>query len=110
MDADSQLLAIPQSVTEPQALLGAGTITAKAEVPMELTATVRQSIPMVVGLTLGEQRSTDPNRPSLILRRAGDKSLWDIAKSTGSTMDAIRRANNLTDEPAPSQMLLIPVK
>ena len=58
---------------------------------------------------LGEEREPDGNRPSLILRRAGNQRLWDIAKESGSTMDAIRKANHLQEEPAPGQMLLIPV-
>lgn len=66
-------------------------------------------IPMVTGLELGETRQPDPNRPSLILRRAGTDSLWEIAKSTGSTVDAIQKANGLTQEPNSEQVLLIPV-
>ena len=76
---------------------------------MELTAVTQQSIPMVTGVELGQAKQPDPNRPSLILRRAGDNCLWDIAKATGSTMEAICRVNGLAGEPAPEQMLLIPV-
>ena len=76
---------------------------------MEITATTSRGIPMVTGLNLGEPRQADPERPSLILRRAGEKRLWDLAKASGSTVEAIRKANNLQDEPAPNQMLLIPV-
>lgn len=107
-DENSRITAVP-SPGEPQAVAGNGSILVKAEVPMELVTTARQGIPMVTGVTLGEMRPADPNRPSLILRRAGDKRLWDIAKSCGSTVDAIRRANGLAEEPAPNQMLLIPV-
>lgn len=107
-DENSRILAVPSSL-QPQAVTGNGTILMKAEVPMELTTTTRQGIPMVTGVSLGEPRPADPGRPSLILRRAGEKRLWDIAKSCGSTVDAIRRANNLTEEPTPGQMLLIPV-
>jgi len=51
----------------------------------------------------------DPNRPSLIVRRAGANRLWDIAKDSGSTVEAIQKVNGLQGEPAPDQMLLIPV-
>lgn len=107
-DGDSQITAIPMAA-EPQAMAGSGQILAKAEVPMEMTTTAKQRIPMVTGVELGERRVPDPNRPTLILRRAGEDRLWDIAKHSGSTMESIRRANNLQDEPAPDQMLLIPV-
>lgn len=107
-DENSTITAIPMA-SEPHAMAGNGRILMKTEVPMELSATARQQIPMVTGLEMGEARVKDPGRPSLILRRAGEDSLWDMAKASGSTMDAIRRANGLESEPTPGQMLLIPV-
>lgn len=68
-----------------------------------------QSIPMVTQLEIGEERPADPDRPSMILRRAGDEDLWAIAKACGSTVDAIRQANRLEEEPESGRMLLIPV-
>lgn len=68
-----------------------------------------EGLPAVVALETGEQTQEDPDRPSLILRRAGHNSLWQIAKQSGSSVDAIRSANQLEGEPAPEQMLLIPV-
>lgn len=107
-DENSRITAVPVP-GEPQAVAGNGQILVKAEMPMELTATTRQEIPMVTGFQLGEARQPDPNRPTLILRRAGENGLWDMAKAAGSTMEAIRRANGLKEEPVPGQMLLIPV-
>ena len=94
---------------EAQAIAGSGKIQVKAEIPVDLTSTARQPMAMVTGLELGQQKKQDPNRPSLILRRCGNSSLWDIAKESGSTVEAIRRVNSLTGEPGPEQMLLIPV-
>lgn len=108
-DENSRITAVPMAVEAPQAVTGNGSIVVKTDIPLDMTTTAQQSISMVTGVELGEQIAPDPNRPSLILRRAGDGRLWDIAKSSGSTMDAIRRANNLQEEPAPDQMLLIPV-
>lgn len=105
---NSVITAMPMPV-ESQAAAGNGRIVAKAEIPMELVTTANQRIPMVTGVELGEQRIPDPNRPTLILRRAGNSRLWDIAKGSGSTVDAIRKANDLQEEPAPDRMLLIPV-
>ena len=108
-DENSQILAVPVLVEEAQTMVGSGNMVVKSELPLELTATARQEIPMVTGLELGEQRRLDPNRPSLILRRIGEDRLWDIAKASNSTVEAIRKANGLQEEPAPNQMLLIPV-
>ena len=58
---------------------------------------------------MGEENRPDPGRPSLILRRAGEGSLWDLAKASGSTVSAIRSANGLEEEPLDDRLLLIPV-
>lgn len=104
----AEVSAVPR-FAQPQAALGAGVITAKAELPVDLVTTARQSLPMVTGVELGQSLPPDPARPSLIVRRAGDARLWDIAKGSGTTVAAIKKANGLQDEPAPGQMLLIPV-
>lgn len=69
-----------------------------------------QGIPMLSGLEMGPEQEPDPQRPSLILRRAGEQSLWEIAKESGSTVEAICRANDIADDAdLHQQMLLIPV-
>lgn len=92
------------------ALAAGDSISLRSEVAMDLRCTARQPIPMVTGFTLGEEKTRDVSRPSLILRRAGGQRLWDIAKSTGSTVSGIRKANGLEREPEENRILLIPVK
>jgi len=79
-----------------------------ADVLLRTVATGVDAIPMIIALEL-EQRQPDPQRPSLILRRAGQESLWQIAKESGSTQQMIREANLIPGEPEPGRMLLIPV-
>lgn len=107
-DENSNLMAQPLSA-EPQAMAGNGQILMKTELPVEMMTTADQQLQMVTGLELGQQRELDPERPSLILRRAGEQRLWDIAKESGSTVSSIRRVNGLQEEAEPGQMLLIPV-
>lgn len=76
---------------------------------LELRTVADQEIPMITDLTIGECQTPDENRPALILKRMDAESLWEFAKNSGSTMDAIRRANGLTQEPDRGQMLLIPI-
>ena len=86
-----------------------GGIELKGESALSLTTIARRGIPMVTELKLVEEKQLPEVRPSLILRRAGDANLWEIAKSTGSTVEAIRQANGLDTEPESSRILLIPV-
>lgn len=76
---------------------------------LDMKTTAMTRIPMVTGLEVGEAVVPDPMRPSVILRKTGDMSLWELAKHCGSTVEAIQTANQLADAPAPDRMLLIPV-
>ena len=109
-DQGCQVTAQPQPLgAEPQILMGSGDMKLRGELPLHVTTAAPRGIPMVTGLTLGQDREPDPQRPSLILRRAGERGLWDIAKASGSTVEAIRQANHLQQDPSPGQMLLIPI-
>lgn len=107
-DATSVEMTIP-SINPPQVSLNGENADLHMEMPVHMQVVAQQGIPMVTGLELGEVRQPDPDRPSLILRRAGTDSLWEIAKSTGSTVQAIQAANGLDQEPNSEQFLLIPV-
>lgn len=104
---ETALRIIPETAA-PQFSIGPDRITVRTELPLQMTATGGEGIPMVVSMQ-GTAPAPDPQRPSLILRRADTSALWDLAKACGSTMSAIRTANALQDEPRPGQMLLIPV-
>lgn len=107
-DDNTLVCAIPLPAA-PQSTVGSGQLSMKAELPLELTSMTNQQLSMVNGLVLGEEQKPDPGRPSLILRRAGEDSLWQIAKAAHSSVSSIRELNGLQGEPAPGQLLLIPV-
>ena len=92
---------------QPQLNPGAGKMT--GECRFQVTIFAGAGIPVVTSVELGEPETGDGARPSLILCRAGEKSLWTLAKENGSTVDAIREANKLDGEPEKGKMLLIPV-
>ena len=79
------------------------------DVQMQISLLNEKEIQILTGITMGEEKQTDPDGPSLILCRPGERSLWDIAKSTGSTVDAIKKANELNGEPRENKILLVPV-
>jgi hypothetical protein len=80
-----------------------------ATVNVRLQTCIQQELSMISGLSVGDTRLTNQNMPAIILRRMDTDSLWLMAKETGSTMSAIRQANQLTEDPVCGQMLLIPI-
>ena len=102
---DCQVLGMLKDVEIPQT----DNQMARSALELEAIATSERDMEMISGMELGELVRPDPARPSLILRRAGEKNLWQIAKESGSTMDAIAKANALEGEPQADRMLLIPV-
>lgn len=110
MGEKTSLTAVPLPAQQPQLSSIGGKTSARIELPLQMTTTGGQGIPMVTALTVGEALPADAQRPSLILRRAGTEGLWELAKKTGSTVSAIRKANALQEEPKPNQMLLIPIR
>ena len=79
------------------------------ELPLEIVILNQKPIPMVTNVEIGEPVRQDPDRPSVILRKAGEDSLWKIAKDAGSSVEAIRMANGIEGELEPERIILIPV-
>ncbi len=97
------------NISKPEILSGSEDWKVRAIFPVTVQVYSGQPISMVSELQMGDIREPDPDRPSIIVRRAGDKSLWNLAKDYGTTVSAIREANQLADEPVNGQMLLIPI-
>ena len=106
---DSEVLGLIVEMSAPQVNVGLDRIQINGELMVEAQTVAHTPMSMVSGLELGELLGPDAGRPSLILRRAGDGSLWELAKASGSTVAAIRSANDLENEPLDDRMLLIPV-
>lgn len=104
-DRVTQVYPLVCMVTPPQ--ISGGRITAELEAQAD---TIASSVGnAVTSMEAGEPKPLDPNRPSVLLRRAGGKSLWELAKKTGTTVEAIYAANQLTQEPVDDRILLIPI-
>lgn len=106
---DSNIDMVMQKTGNTTALISGNGTNVNTDLRVEAMTTAQQGLPMVTGLQMGELTEPDPGRPSLILMKAGTDSLWDIAKQTGSTVDDIRKVNQLQQDPDSEQMLLIPV-
>lgn len=99
----------PMRPQEPQVHMERDGVNLRTEIPVRVDGMQHSSFPMVIAMTLGQQVLPDPQRPSLVLRKAGTGALWDVAKACGTTEERIRIANALEGEPNPEQMLLIPI-
>lgn len=107
--SDSDITANVILGEEAGASVGMDAIDMQGQAVMDVQIASTQGIPMVACLTVAPREKESESRPSLILRRAGEDSLWQIAKTAGSTVEAIQQINGLEGEPAWDRMLLIPV-
>lgn len=108
-DPGNRIDAYVQADGWPQSVLAGPNAQLTAQCQVMTDTFAEQGLTMISSLSVGEKTEPDPNRPSLILRRKETATLWDIAKSCGSTVDAIRQANGLQEEPQADQLLLIPI-
>lgn len=108
-DSGCALQARTSDIPEPLLSMTEDSIEAGMQIPVQITAAGLGELKMIEGITLGEVGKPDPNRPSLIIKRVGNTGLWDIAKAADSTVEAIRKANNLEKDPECGCLLLIPV-
>ena len=106
---ESCICYLPQPYGAVQTIAGVDELSLSAQLKVEMHTHKNTSIPMVIGLELGQEEATDEDRPSLILCRMEDQSIWSIAKECGSTVEQIERMNHLNGQPVPGQMLMIPV-
>lgn len=110
VDHKTKIFAWSQLSGKPQTSQTSDGLVIKQDVLLDIKTVSTEPIRTVCGLTLGDMvQEEDVCRPSLILCRAENKSLWELAKENGSTMEAISQINELTEEPEENKMLLIPV-
>lgn len=102
-----QLVAAPSE--RPRASVGADGLEAQCDMDIHVCAVTEQTIPQISMIEVGQPLVLPPDRPSLILRRASDATLWELAKYYGSTVDQIREANAIEDAPQKDKMLMIPI-
>ena len=109
MDTGCMMETVMLPVGKPQGNLMAGNGQLNADLQLTLQTVSGNGIPMVTGFEMGELQQPDSQRPSLILVRPGEKDLWQLAKQYGSTIEEIRRANQLQEDVDAKKVLLIPV-
>jgi len=96
-------------LSQPQILQNSAQDQLSNKYTLETAFYSKEPLLMLTGVQFGEIQEPDSNRPSLVIRRVDEGGLWELAKSNGSTVDAIQSANQLEEKPEPGKMLLIPV-
>ena len=92
-----------------QATVSGGVVNGCGSVLLGMRSESKQGLTFVSGLDIDESSNESAQRPGLVLRRVNGHSLWELAKATGSTVEAIKMANHIENEPDRKQLLLIPV-
>lgn len=108
-DGDAVVEAMLRQDDGVQTMINGSEISITADYWLDTAAYSGKPMNMVTALEMADTAQADPGRPSVILCRYDCVSLWDMAKENGSTVEAIRKANQLQNEPAQGQVLLIPV-
>lgn len=94
--SDASLIAYGAIYEQPVCLASYDTVTLRLTAQMRLDSYMGSKLHTLNKAQIDPQASKQPCRPSLIARRAGSESVWEIAKSCGSTVDAICEANALS--------------
>ena len=108
-DDESKLSFLPQTYGMVQMVKGSDDTMLNGQLMMEMQVQKQTAIPMVTDLEVGPVEEPNPDRPSLVICRRGEESIWRIAKRYGSTVAEIERVNNMDKQINAEAMLLIPV-
>ncbi len=98
-----------QQPTAVEASCDGENVTVHIALQYTLTASTEQDLNMITEIEVGDKLSHDAERPSFILRRAGEQTLWELAKQYGSTVADIQKENGLEQMQLDGRMLLIPI-
>ena len=108
-DPDIDMRFLLQHSGQVQAMTGMDGLMVGSSIGLRLRSKAGRGLVMITSMELGQLQDAAADRPSVILRRCGNDSLWDIAKESGSSVCAICEANGITSQPQSDRMLLIPV-
>lgn len=95
----------------PVCLASYDTVTLRTAGHFQIDSYMGSRLRTVKSAALTPDSAKPSDRPSLIARKAGKESLWELAKSCGSTVEAICEANGLSGGTVQENaILLIPMQ
>lgn len=93
----------------PQARVERTGVTIQRDILIQSAVCVDEEMQTISQIELQGEKCNLCERPSLVLRQAGQNSLWELSKKYGSTVEGIRSINQLLDETDKNKMLIIPI-
>ena len=95
--------------SRPVTVSGSEEVTVTVGLTLQAMVSNDNGLPMTSGIETGEMKEKDPARPSLIVRKAGNDRVWDIAKKYNASISDIQYANGDCKEFKEDQVILIPI-
>jgi hypothetical protein len=97
------------SITDRQCVINSDSVEFVANMQLRAVVCSENGLQMTQRIIIRDTKEVDPSRPSLVVRRIGDNSIWNIAKQYGARVSDIRASNKLDENSGNEQILLIPV-
>lgn len=93
----------------PQLRVDRSGVTIQRDILIQSAICIEEEMQTISQIELQGEKCNLCERPSLVLRPAGQNSLWELSKKYGSTVEGIRSVNQLLDESDKNKMLIIPI-
>lgn len=93
----------------PQARLERSGVAMQSDVLMNAVVSAADGIETISNIDVLSEKENLADRPSLIIRRVGAESLWELSKKYGTTDSAILAANQPYDETDTDRVIIIPI-
>lgn len=98
-----------EAVTDLQKEIISDGVTVTAKMQLRAVTCSENGLPMTNMVSIKDEKEVDPSRASLIVRKIGSGSVWNIAKQYGAKVSDIKAINKFDDTPDSEQVLLIPL-
>lgn len=95
------------SISGLQSLISSDEVLLTLNMLLKARVCSENGLPMTHKITFKDEKELDPSRPSLIVRKLGSNSVWDIAKQYGAKISDIKVANQSDFDDSLNQIVLV---
>ena len=108
-DAQNGVVLHSNCTSRPVASSSGEDVTVTASMTLQAMVTNESGLPMTTAIEIGEKKEKDSAGPSLVVRKIGANSIWDIGKQYSANISDIQCANIQRDELNEEHVILIPI-